>query len=277
MGLNFGPNARQFPATSFEAWSPDMAYALGLFFADGSLRWTGHSWHVQFYNTDLPTVTWWHVFIGATNGIRTRTTGRVRPLYSSRVTDTALGEALCRLGVVPRKSVVDHPFPQVPEPWLPHFLRGFFDGDGGVWLGSSPKMPGGKILKVSLTCNSPSFREGLQDTVQRAIGQQPQQTGIHLRLSGAAAEKFLHWLYRHPGPHMTRKKDTWKDWNQFRISVGGLISESGSHARLRGLRHRGWHELVPLSSAREVAIKAGVSRSRVYQVRQTLMEVQHGA
>jgi len=261
----------------FSQWSDEMAYALGLFYADGSLRPTSRSWYVQFYNTDRPTVEWWHAFIGATNTIHERSSDRENPLYSSRVTDKALGEDLVRLGLIPRKSVVDHDFPQVPEKHLPHFVRGFFDGDGGVWVSPLRKMKGGHIIKVSLTCNAPSFREGLRDVVERVIGKKPSEFGIHLRLSGAEAERSMLWLYEHDGPCLGRKKAVWNDWVQFRRSHGGLISESDPYASLRGLRFEPWHALVFQLPVPEIVQRAGVSRSRVYQVRKALTENRHVA
>jgi len=33
-------------------------------------------------------------------------------------------------GILPNKSDLNLPFPEVADEWLPHFVRGFFDGDG---------------------------------------------------------------------------------------------------------------------------------------------------
>ena len=278
MALDVTPQLHRRP---FGGWSANMAYALGLFYADGSISRPSRSWYVQFYNTDLATVEWWHKFVEGTNPVHVRDNDRDNPLYSSRVTDDALGERLIRLGARPRKSVEDHPWPLMDDQFEPHFIRGFFDGDGGVWIGSAKKMKGGKILKVSLTCNAPTFRRDLKNRVQRVVGKAGtvSETTIHLRLSGAAAEQFLAWLYGHEGPHMARKKAEWKKWCQFRKEHGGLIMDTDPYESLRGLREEPWHSLCYTHPVSEVVRRVRVSRSRVYQVRKALgiKEVRCGA
>lgn len=52
-----------------------------------------------------------------------------------------LSDDLIKLGVMSKKSlIVDFPsFTIVPEQFMPHFIRGYFDGDGCVWDGKRKK------------------------------------------------------------------------------------------------------------------------------------------
>ena len=52
-----------------------------------------------------------------------------------------LSDDLIKLGVMSKKSlIVDFPsFTIVPEKFMPHFIRGYFDGDGCVWDGKRKK------------------------------------------------------------------------------------------------------------------------------------------
>jgi hypothetical protein len=44
-----------------------------------------------------------------------------------------MSKSLLNHGIVPRKSFIDCEFPFVPSEFFPHFVRGHFDGDGGIF------------------------------------------------------------------------------------------------------------------------------------------------
>lgn len=64
-------------------------------------------------------------------------------------------------GVGPRKSNV-MPWPDIPEGYLPDFIRGFFDGDGSVGISKEYSR------WVSFTCGSIDFITGLRDKLDTA-------------------------------------------------------------------------------------------------------------
>ena len=258
---------------AFSGWSSDMAYALGLMFSDGSVgeRPSG-SWGVQFCNTDLETVKWLAAYLGGAAVTTSRYSedsykeGGLR--YSLSVTSRTLGDQLVGLGCEPRKSFKDIPFPQVPDEWLASFLRGFFDGDGGIWIAQHKSMSSGR-LTLSLTSKPVSFREGLRQCLE-AQGIVSSEQRISLRVSGASAEKLCLLMYEGRGPCMARKRVVWDNWVATRGGVHRLIVNTDPHEALRGLQPKPWHKLVGTRPDKEVAKVAGVSSSQVFLVRKAL-------
>ena len=98
------------------------------------------------------------------------------------IVSNKLSSALFKLGGTSRKSLTLE-FPKfIPRPLMPHFIRGYFDGDGSVWNGKRKKMivkderhPGKtreKIVhnvKFSFTGN-PKFIEELQSYLVQELG-----------------------------------------------------------------------------------------------------------
>lgn len=261
---------------AFASWSDDMAYALGLFFSDGCIQQPPQgSLRVSFSNTDLATVEWWHLYVGNPNPITTHNPkilkGSVRrqTLYNSNVTSDTLGRRLLDLGACLRKSSSDIGMPTVPETHLASFLRGFFDGDGGIWISPMDGMRGGKQICVSLTCNPKSFREGLVQILS-GKGISSVRTKITLKISGSSAEKFCQWIYSTPGHRMARKFDVWDSWQDHRASFGGLIVNGDPWDSLRGVRPQPWHSLLGTMSDYALADQVGLTHSAVSLIRQKL-------
>lgn len=64
------------------------------------------------------------------------------PAVSLRITNEKMTNDLIRLGCIPNKSLVLK-FPiynQVPKDLIRHFIRGYFDGDGWIWVNDTPKI-----------------------------------------------------------------------------------------------------------------------------------------
>jgi len=236
---------------AFDGWSPEMAYALGLFFADGCLTHQGHSWKILMTNTELATVEWWDHFIGNPGKVvcckrkRKKRGGLRKQCYLSTTSSDTIGGALIKHGVVPRKSTEEGPLPEVPEEMLCHFVRGFFDGDGGIWQE-------GFRIRASLTCNVAGFRGWLRDALFLR-GVQTSKDGISLRMSGSQVEHFCEFVYGEEGPFMVRKKAVWEDW----VSSRRILIKDRDW----------WHDLVGTNTDCAVAAEVGVSEGRVTQVR----------
>jgi len=98
--------------TAFDIWNNEMAYALGLFYADGCLRQPDIGSNlVSFHNTDENTVKWWRGFLGSHHKISTHhprafSNGKDRklPCFNSNVCSDILGKRLFDLGAIPNKS-----------------------------------------------------------------------------------------------------------------------------------------------------------------------------
>ena len=67
------------------------------------------------------------------------------------------------LGLKPRKTYNDDPFPNVPDAMMPHFVRGYLDGDGCISVTSK------NVCGVSFV-GSPKFIVGIHDNLVRLVG-----------------------------------------------------------------------------------------------------------
>ena len=120
----------------FNRWTPEMAYVLGFFAADGSMYENPRgSKYVSFYSAYLAIIDKIRNVIGVSNAIgkRTMRTRMKHPGYVLQIGSKQMFERLIRLGFTPRKSTTLL-FPKIPSTYLPHFIRGYFDGDGNVTI-----------------------------------------------------------------------------------------------------------------------------------------------
>lgn len=118
----------------FKKWSRKMAYVLGFITADGNLQKTkyGHLIHIAADDYDII------VKIKAVMKMKGRILEKRRKenekiSYSLRFSDKIIYNDLFKLGITPRKSLTVKP-PIVPGKFLWDYIRGFFDGDGCVYL-----------------------------------------------------------------------------------------------------------------------------------------------
>lgn len=249
---------------AFLAWSPDMAYALGLFHTDGclSVSSTG-SWLIRFDNTDLPTVQWWHAFVGSARQINCfHAQSSVRqPLYDSQITSQILGDQLVALGMRPRKSWGDLHIPDMPEDCLPHYVRGLIDGDGCICLTKRLHAKGGIGLMATIASNSDMFRKELQSLFLRK-GWHSSNVRIQVSMTGSDAERLCLWIYGCHGQRMERKHQLWDNWVHLRDPHGGLICESRGYSNMPS-----WHMLLGTQSDLDLAKASGVHRRTIAHAR----------
>ena len=99
--------------------------------------------------------------------------------------------AIRRYGVEPNKSERDLPFPEIPEEYLPHFVRGLLDGDGHV-----NKIPYGLSF-----FGSPRFMRTLHNKLRYHLGLKNNQVDVSGKIvklrweSEQDTEKLRDWLY----------------------------------------------------------------------------------
>ena len=121
----------------FKTWSPEMAYVLGYFAADGSMLKNKRGGHfIEFTTTDKYLVLGIKKASGASHSISVRDRGS--PLwklqYRLQIGSKDWFADLTLLGFTQQKSHTLR-FPSVPYAFLGDFVRGYFDGDGNVYLG----------------------------------------------------------------------------------------------------------------------------------------------
>ena len=121
----------------FKKWTPEMAYVLGFFAADGSMSRNKRGGHfIEFTSTDGSLVRDIRETIGSSHAItiRHRGNGKWKTQYRLQIGSKGWFASLTGLGFTQRKSATLR-FPAVPRRLLGDFVRGYFDGDGCVYLG----------------------------------------------------------------------------------------------------------------------------------------------
>jgi|GEM_PF-343442 len=121
----------------FSKWSPEMAWVLGLLFTDGSV---GKN-RVILTSVDLALLEKVKRHLKSTKPIIKYPQGynKSKYLYHFGLYREKMREDLDRLGLIPQKSLTMR-FPDVPQQYIRHFIRGCWDGDGSVYLERKDKL-----------------------------------------------------------------------------------------------------------------------------------------
>lgn len=150
----------------FKTWTADMAYVLGFFAADGSMiKGRREGCYIEFTSTDRIVLEAIQKAVGSGQRISLRPTrdGKWKPQYRLQFGSKEWYQDLELLGFTQKKSNT-LAFPCVPDEFLTHFIRGYFDGDGCVYLGHLKFADRAKkrwILQTLFTSGSRSFLECL--------------------------------------------------------------------------------------------------------------------
>lgn len=154
----------------FKKWSPEMAYVLGFFFADGTItkNKNGSSYFVIQISDQILLEN-----IRKALGSEHKISKRIHLKYDSifyrlQIGSKELIDGLKQLGVVPNKTS-RMKFPDIPERYTGSFIRGYFDGDGNVWSGQIHKKRATQRLTIltAFTSCSKDFLLDLQETCSK--------------------------------------------------------------------------------------------------------------
>lgn len=115
----------------FNSWSTQMAYVLGFIAADGNIYRSerGHILQITCDDTDVIEKIQSVLKHEGQIYAKLRENGKIS--HSIRICDYSIYRDLLALGVTERKSLTITP-PLIPEKYVHHYIRGYFDGDGSV-------------------------------------------------------------------------------------------------------------------------------------------------
>jgi len=120
----------------FKTWSPEMAYVLGFFVADGTMITNNRGAHfIEFHSTDKQLIVMVRNILVSDHKISVRSPRDIRHkiAYRLQIGSKEMFEDLSTLGLMPNKSLIMK-FPTIPEKFQMDFIRGYFDGDGCVYF-----------------------------------------------------------------------------------------------------------------------------------------------
>lgn len=153
----------------FKKWTNAMAYVLGFLYADGNIIYTKRRtwfWSLQITDKDIledikKALNSSHVISKKKKHINQKQS------YRLQVGSREMCEDSIQLGLTERKSKTIL-LPKIQKKYFPDFLRGYFDGDGGVWVGFTNKQRKHKTYAIStvLTSGSEQFLLSLKDLLK---------------------------------------------------------------------------------------------------------------
>ncbi len=146
----------------FKVWTSNMAYVVGFFAADGYVtinKRGGHFWCIQIADFDL--LNQIRDVVGSNHKITMRSPkGNEKQLYRLQIGSKEMCNDLSKIGIRYKKTKTMK-FPPVPDKFLNDFIRGYFDGDGHIWVGYPYKHKSISI-SVGFTSSSEDFLKGLR-------------------------------------------------------------------------------------------------------------------
>jgi predicted DNA-binding protein YlxM (UPF0122 family)/transcriptional regulator with XRE-family HTH domain len=196
----------------FKLWSPQMAYVLGIIYTDGNLNpgRIKEPWRAKSTST-VPIITvaqkepellvkilhlmdcdaklYFH---------KERVYGNTKAgeLYHFQIPNEKLYDDIVKLGLTPNKSLTMQ-FPNIPNAYTRHFIRGCWDGDGSVYIEK-------RIKKVwaSFVSGSLQFVEEMVKNLvaagfpERTIHSNKQANkSYYFKFSGSQVPMLYHYLY----------------------------------------------------------------------------------
>lgn len=166
MGIKFAINER-----FFDCWSNEMAYVLGYFYADGHLTYVPHirGKYACLTSTDRDRIECFKRLLASDHTIYERIKGgNHKTIYQVRFGSKVIYDQLVSLGLSVRKASTMC-LPRIPNTFFPAFVRGYFDGDGCVFLERSPNGNAKKLLSI-FTSSSADFLNDLHSNLVKIIG-----------------------------------------------------------------------------------------------------------
>lgn len=109
--------------------TPNKAYVLGFIWADGYVS-KSNGLVIAISRNDIEVLEFIKAELGTDASIKSFKDKYVR--FS--INRIQIYQSLVKLGLGRNKSKNNTPIPEISSDLLPHFLRGFFDGDGSIWI-----------------------------------------------------------------------------------------------------------------------------------------------
>ena len=178
----------------FNSWTNKMAYVLGIILTDGNIAINSGCISVSMKEENhLEKI---KKMVGAEHPVKYR---KQIDLFTFGFSRKVMTDKLLKLGITSKKSLKVK-FPNVPDKFLSHFVRGVFDGDGSVFFEHrSRKSP----LRVSFTSGSKAFMTTLESKLHSHAGLRKRtiyqslrkRMSYYIRYAHNDSLKFFDYIY----------------------------------------------------------------------------------
>jgi intein-encoded DNA endonuclease-like protein len=197
------PIQREVNHDFFKTWTPEMAYVLGYFAADGSMVANARGAHfIEFTSTDKILLSQVQRVIESTHTLAKRVRNPThKQQYRIQIGSKAWYSDLTQLGFVQSKSCVLR-FPVLPKKYRADFIRGYFDGDGCVyskWLQFADRKRKRFVFQTLFTSGSKRFLVSLHGILSRSGlrggSLVAKVRGFELKFSTRDSVALYHFMY----------------------------------------------------------------------------------
>jgi hypothetical protein len=221
MGIKYSVNEN-----FFEAWSSEMAYTLGFWFADGSIEHAPamRGKYIRVGCTDREIIESIKKAMSSEHKIiETKRPGR-KTYYLLRIGNAKLFESIKKLGVTERKSLTNR-LPAIHLKYLGDFVRGYFDGDGCAYIDKT-KSKEYRRLSTIFTSGSEEFllqlkdvlttHNDMSDTINITKTRGGFSQAFQLRYSTSDSKKLYNLMYSQKTVDilLSRKKNIFEEFFQ---------------------------------------------------------------
>lgn len=233
--------------------TPEKAYWLGLLYADSYNNVRGHQITLALKAVDQDTVAAFMRAVATDAPVVIRMGGGFAgksPVAVATLNSVHMCATLARHGCGQRKSdVIRYPFWLDRALWS-HFVRGYFDGDGGLSREMGTRLAPRHVKYRANIVSNPHFVDDLNQVFEQELGRQFYVLRYHghkrttqIRIEGnRQVESFLSWLYQDATVKMKRKHDLFeallaherieqaREVYAYRVADGSLVGHYESRA-----------------------------------------------
>lgn len=219
------PIYREVNRDFFKTWTPEMAYVLGFFAADGTLTTSirgAKYFDIQVCDKDL-VYKIRSVMKSNHKVLYKKGRGNHKDLFRLQIGSKEIYKDLTKIGFVERKTM-RLVLPSMPDSVFGDFVRGYFDGDGNVWVGLMHKerVTQTHVITSAFTSGTKAFLLDLQKQLaNRGMrgNMYCQETFYRLSLSIISSLKLYELMYGNMGQSklcLKRKKRVFEHYIQRR-------------------------------------------------------------
>ena len=208
----------------FKTWTEEMSYILGYIVADGCVykrKDRKDSYVLNITSKDRDHLASINKSLHSDYPISIKYNSQRMPYSQIQISNLEICRDLMKLGIFPRKTSNLNPI-KVPEKYLSDFVRGFFDGDGTVYM---YKVNGVTQIKAGFVSVNYSFLNHFNINLCKSLGILPKS--IHQELPKnnrilvkyridfyiSDCEKLSKYLYKNnPTLYLPRKRRIFESW-----------------------------------------------------------------
>lgn len=207
----------------FTTWSNEMAYVLGFIAADGCIMFGKRNSgviEITLAEKDKPHLEKIRKILNVPQKIYYKKTNYGTDACRLTIGCLKMAKDINEIGITPKKSLTMK-WPNIPEEYIPHFIRGYIDGDGCIEIIQS-KTSSNLNLRCSIL-GTKEFLNHIKEYFSKIYGDEIGSlyaSGNYYVLSYSGINsslKFCDWIYSN-STDTTRLERKYKTYKKFKVN-----------------------------------------------------------